>query len=152
MESNTILLWSKADQQIRASFFWDADSKLSELCTSHDCECTVTDNSLIFWEWKENTNHFIQSLIGTVWIWLPNQLAILFWKLRMCNRLCEYWTVTFTVSWLCLHSHSPSTEWLGLFLHSHNSIADCDWTISSHDCYPTLDVHICPNIKKNIID
>ena len=42
------------------------------------------------------------------------------------------------LKWLCLDSHNLSSQWLGLFLHSHNSIEDCDWKISSHDCYPTL--------------
>ena len=30
----------------------------SDLYTSNDSECTVTDNSLIFKEWKENANNF----------------------------------------------------------------------------------------------
>ena len=42
------------------------------------------------------------------------------------------------LKWLCLDSHIPSSQWLGIFLHSHNSIEECDWQISSHDCYPTL--------------
>ena len=42
------------------------------------------------------------------------------------------------LKWLCLDSHNLSSQWLGLFLHSHNSIEDCDWKISSHDCYTTL--------------
>ena len=39
-----------------------------------------------------------------------------------------YWTVTITQSLMMtfLPSQNPSTECLGLFLHSHNSIADRD--------------------------
>ena len=50
--------WTSSQRPSRSDLRWGTDGSRSELCTSHDCECTVQNNSLIFWEWKENTNNF----------------------------------------------------------------------------------------------